>query len=560
MHPHSLHTLPHRLFTTLILATTSVALAQPGGDLQPADQPLNPLDDPRGRPFYAPEVDLRPAPVTAVEFAQEPLIISQFGLKVRIPLDWSTEQTTTDIHEAEVVQLDPDHRHEHQWLNIALDPLGGSSQRIITLSAPDRFMGIRIHTPAADDPSSPLDVLAQVLAQKVVDAAAASAGAPAEAYAVFEKDPALNLSDRAAYRFYMRIPRGVRETGLVLAYTLLDLPGAHFLVLEMVTPEENYLAARPAYETVVAAIEFMDPGDIDARRWPLLLASSRFISGRTPEHYQAAMTAVDGRMERLYVPAGNGADGDDQERGVRRIFCWRGMRGEIDPDKPRAAFGEVEQEVGYIVMVAGRYFDRAEDPQTGEMELTIADFSRRYWMSDDRQREAWVNEMLIQTPLYHRPVPFTEVGARDGNALSVWTKPAGEAERVTKPVFESQGYISQVEYYLFADMLAAAGIQTDFGYYAWQTGASTCRFIHDAVLPEADGLAWTILRTIGDGEEVHTFAFDAENRWRGTLTEAGPLLIRAEPTDADRIVQLWEAKGLPTENLRDPGDRRPDRP
>lgn len=537
------------LFALFGSCLNAPAHAQPGEDLRPVDGSF------RTQPErQAAQPELLPAAVTTVEFAPEPLYVSEYGLKFRVPIDWTTQRVQQRAAAARTI--DPEFtRQDHlelKWTYLAAD-----ESNVTELAAPDNSMVIRIQTPRPAEGEPTLDVLAQSLGQKIVDSVSARNGAPAEAYVIFDKDPNLAISGRPAYRFYMRVPRGTDEpTGLVLAYTLIDLPGPHFLVLELVTPEENYLAARPVYETVVAATEFLDPRAADAQRWPLMLAASRFIAQASTADYQNAMTRVDGRMERLYAPGGTGADADDREVGVRRILCWPGRRGEIDPDKPASAFNESEQEEGYIVFVGGRYFDSAEDPVTHERRRVIADFAATYWMSTDRQREAWLKRMLIQTPLYPRPVPFTEMGARSGESLTVWTKAPGEPEVSVHPVFEGQGYLSQVEFLLFADMLAAAGIPTDFGYYAWQTDAATCRFIHDSVIPESSGPGWTIQRSFGDAVETHDIAFDGELRWRGTRREIGEAVVNCEPTDADRLTALWNAKGLPMTEIRDPGPAR----
>lgn len=549
-------TLP-ALLTASFLCTS--AAAQPEGDLRPVPQPRdnrvrNPIDDrPAGQPA---QPNLLPAPTSALEFSEDHLYLSEHGLRLPIPLGWIVERSKFTAVPADVQRGDRRGGERPFHFDVLFDPLSAEEITTYTLFPPDSLMVFRLHTPSSLDESAALDILAQGSAQKVIDAAAAGTGAPPEAYAIFERDSALVVAGRDAYRFYMRVPRRVSETGLVIAHTLIDLAGPNFLVLEMICPEENYLAARPHYETLVAALEFLDPAEEAARRWPLMLAASRLIATRTPEHYQAAMTSVDGRMERLYNPAGNGDDADDRERGVRRVLCWTGPRGEIDPEKPRDAYAEIEKEEGYIVFVGGRYFDSAEDPITGERRRVIADYAATYWMSYDRQREGWLNRMVIQTPLFPRPATFSEVGARDGADLTVWTRAPGEPETVVRPVFEEQGYLSQVEFFLFADMLAQAGFPTEFGYYTWQTGASTCRFIHDSVQPESEGLGWTIERSFGDDAETHHLSFDGELRWRGTLREVGHSLTRGEPTDYDRISALWRAKNLPMTEIRDPGPRR----
>lgn len=521
----------------------------PPGDLEPAA----PADDSRRAPNGTPPSPaLAPTPTTAIEFSPDPLYISQHGLRFRIPMGWTSQRRRSEASSAYI--LDPELSRDDR-LHLIWTPLATEEVSSTELLPPDNAFAIRIQTPEAADATTPLDVLAHTLAQRATDSAAAFAGASAEAYAIFEKQPDLVVSGRPAYRFYMRIPRRSHETGLVLGYTLFDLPGPAFLILELTTPEENYQPARAAYETVAAAAEFLDPAAMDAQRQRLMLTASRFIASRTPEDIQAAMARVDGRMERLYAPGGTGADRDDRERGVRRIFSWTGQRGEIDPDKAREAYNEVEKEEGYIVFVGGRYFDTAEDPTDGTQRRITADFSATYWMSKDRQREAWLYRMQIQTPFHRRPDLYTEVGARDGDGLTVWTK-SGGTDRTIRPIFETQGYLSQVEFHLFADLLAAGGIPTDFGYYVWQTSAETCRFIHDAALPESDGLGWTIHRVFGDNTETHYITFDGELRWRGTLREVGQSLTRCQPTDLDRLTALWRAKNLPMEALRDPGPRR----
>lgn len=491
-----------------------------------------------------------------VEFSDDPVLLSDVGLRLNVPVEWEVSQTRTTVTPGQVRTLPGRTNPRHRYLDVEFSPIRAESVRIVTLTPPDGALAMHIHTPRVQEEATSLDVLAQALAQRVVDRAAAASGASAEAYAIFEKEPDLVISGRPAFRFYMRTPRRNIETGLVLAYTLLDLPGPEFLVLELATPEEQYLVARPLYETVTAAIEFIDPGSIDDQRRALMLAASRLVAGLSQEDYLSALARADGRMERLYVPGGTGADRDDQERGVRRVFCWSGVRGEIDPDKPRSAYQEADLEEGYLVFVGGRYFESTEHPTSGEPGLIIADLSATYWMSHDRQREAWLSRMRVQTPFHRRHDLLTEIGAREGEALTVWINTTGRGDRTVRPVIDSVGYISQVETFLFADLLAAAQIPADFGYYAWQSAAETCRFIHDSVIPQSGGLGWTIRRVFGDYSEVHHITFDGELRWIGTRREIGHGVTRGQPTDRDRLAALWRTKRLPLDEPTPPSTTR----
>ncbi|MEZ6233321.1 MAG: hypothetical protein R3B68_03945 [Phycisphaerales bacterium] len=527
-----------------------------------AAQDLEPVVVPPSPAPAAPEQPVspanRPASLTAIEFDPEPLVLSQHGIQIAVPAGWSTQRVTTEATPGREFDPEADPRRARdlrdltRWTELAAQDIS-----LIELAPGDSRVTIRIQTPRVGDETGPtsLDVLAQSVAQQIVDAAAARSGASVEAYAVFEKHPDLRIAGRPAYRFYIRLPRRHFETGLVLGYTLLDLPGPEFLVLEMTTPEENFvdLDSRAVYETVCATLEFLDPATINAQRRQWMLAGSAFMGGRTREQVQAAMARIDGRLERLYEPAPGGGAADERERGVRRTNCWIGQRGEIDPSKPVEAFADIEREEGYIVELTGRYLNEMED-ESGRSRRISADFRARYWVSFDRQTEAWLKWMLIDTPLSRRgPVEFREVGARDGDSLTVWTRAPGEGDRVVRPVFEAGGYMSQAEFYLFADLAAGGEMPwADFGYYVWQTGAETCRFVHDTVVPEGDGLGCAIRRVVGDNAENHDIAFNGALDWTGTVIRVGVEETHIAPTTFERLRSLWDTKGIPMGALRGP--------
>ncbi|MCA9287753.1 MAG: hypothetical protein KDA05_04160, partial [Phycisphaerales bacterium] len=347
--------MPARHPLILVTIVAAIAACVPGlagaQDLEPVVVPAPPAPSP-------PEPDgtpgTRPASLTAIEFAPEPLVLSRHGIQISVPAGWTTQRVTTAATPGR--EFDPDAdprgsrdlRDQTRWTELAAQDIS-----LIELLPPDGRVAIRIQTPTIADEQGPasLDVLAQSIAQQIVDAAATRSGASVEAYAVFEKHPDLRIAGRPAYRFYIRLPRRHFETGLVLGYTLLDLAGPEFLVLEMTTPEENFvdLDSRAVYETVCATLVFLDPTAINTQRRQWMLAGSAFMGGRTREQVQAAMARVDGRLERLYTPSPGGGASDERERGVRRTNCWIGQRGEIDPEKPPEAYADIEREEGYIV-------------------------------------------------------------------------------------------------------------------------------------------------------------------------------------------------------------------
>ncbi|MFG0283262.1 MAG: hypothetical protein ACF8R7_02475, partial [Phycisphaerales bacterium JB039] len=259
-----------------------------------------------------------------------------------------------------------------------------------------------------------------------------------------------------------------------------------------------------------------------------------FLAGLSEEDYQVAIERLDGRLERLYIPAETGADADATELGYRRFRARIGKRGEIDPGAARRTWGPVENEQGYIVQLDFRLL------QPGQ---TIIDVSGSYFMSLDRQREAWELKTALK-PLQAAHQLYIERGVREeGGQMTVTVTPPGGAAKFHQPELPEEGYVSQLETLLLPTLLTLRPISAEYGFYAYASQSNTVRFRSaDLQRIEQGPARWALVTRKSEDAPPETSLF----------TEAGEVLRINLPEDRiwepiapDRLQALWKQKNLP---------------
>ncbi len=341
----------------------------------------------------------------------------------------------------------------------------------------------------------------------------------------------ISINAQDAARFYVRIPKpdGRAE---VRGYTVFRPEPGRFVLFELFTTPEKLDAARVSYETMVSSARFTGAGEIDLKRGAMVRAGAEVIGSLSAEDYREVFGSYGQHWERLYRPSRTGDEADDDEFGYRRIRAWVGRRGELEPDKSEDKWSEAEREPGYLLRVDARLLENG----------MIVDSRGLYFLSIDREREAWTLRMALRRE-GAKPSEWRETGARDKNSMVVRIEQDGAAPRVVRPLMQGEGYVSMVETQLLPQLLVRASVPADFAFYAYMSQAETISLRTDSVkMPGGrDGRVEIVTRPREDGpSQTATYAPD------GSLVRIDRPDGRVwEQTDHKRLIALWRSKGLP---------------
>lgn len=442
---------------------------------------------------------------TAVELAEEPLRLPSAGLIMRLPVG-----TETTISEA------------------------GSVVRA-SCSPPDQSWLLRVETRYSRNRELTATEVAESVLQDVKKRYGRGRDAleSTEARVLLEEE--VEIGDvGAGGRFYVSLPSTGSRTRQMQLYTVFSpRPGA-FVSFDMLCLEPDYEEARKAYEVTVATAEFTDPALVSAARHAAIEAGATFLAGLREQDYLDAIEKVDGRLERLYIPAETGADADATELGYRRFRARVGKRGEIDQGATRRAWGPVENEEGYIVQLDFRLLQPRE---------TIIDVSGVYFLSLDRQREAW--ELRTAVKPHQAPHQlYVERGVReDGDQMTVTVSPHGGSTTFHQPELPPEGYLSQLETLLLPTLLTLRPVSAEYGFYAYTSQSTSVRYREAELAAIEEGPArWAISSRKSEDAEAETSLF----------SESGQILrINLpdnhiwEPVSPEKLKSLWRQKNLP---------------
>lgn len=456
-----------------------------------------------GGPLAAPA-----AGQNAIELSEEPLRLPSAGLTMRLPV--GAESTISEA---------------------------GSVVRA-TCAPPDQSWLLRVETRYSrnHELTAPevADSVLQELKARFGRRGASGEVISTETKVLLEEEVQTNDTAGVGGRFYVSLPSTGRGGRQMQLYTVFSpRPGA-FVSFDMVCMESQFEGAREAYEVSVATAEFTDPALVSAARHAAIEAGATFLSGLRQQDYVEAIERVDGRLERLYVPSETGADADATEMGYRRFRARLGKRGEIDQGAARREWGSVENEEGYIVQLDFRLLQPQE---------TVIDVSGVYFLSLDRQREAWE----LRTAVKPKQAPhqlFVERGVReDGDEMTVTVTPHGGSAKFHQPQLPPEGYLSQLEALLLPTLLTLRPVSAEYGFYAYASQTTSVRYREAEVSAVEEGPArWAISSRKSEDARAETSLF----------SESGDLLrINLpenhiwEPVSPEKLKRLWRQKGLP---------------
>lgn len=444
-----------------------------------------------------------------VVLSGEPYRLDSVGLSVLLPVGASAQATR--IGEQATVQISP------------APPDSGWLLTIQTPQSKDLEMTV---TEVADT------VVAQLLGAygvtdkdvtKVVETGAK----------VLHRDQGLTVNGHAAERFYVEVPAAGDQPALVRGYTVFRVAPGRFCAFDLITPKTEFPRSRAIYETTIATATFVDPADLASSRGAVVKAGVAALSGLTSADYEAVIAGQKERWYRYFRPAPTGSDADAQEIAYKRVRAWRGQQGELDPDRPKSRWTAADRQEGYLFRIDARYIAQGQ----------IVDSVGIYFLSADRDSEAWSLKMAVRGVNGSTVETTTETGARSGTSMTISTGGTGRPGEVTRPVVPREGYISQLESFILPQLLIRAGATADYGFYAYQSAQGNVRIRRDSLSRPAGGSATWQMTSKSDEDRPPQVSF---------YNEAGDLIRTKlpdgsvwEPVELDRLVGLWKSKGMP---------------
>jgi hypothetical protein len=243
------------------------------------------------------------------------------------------------------------------------------------------------------------------------------------------------------------------------------------------------------------------------------------------------------RFDRFYTPGPDGSDREANELGYRRTRFALGTRADLKGSDERGRVSREDRQKGYLVFQEARILDR-----DGDM---IIDIAASFFMTPDRQHEAWSIRQAVKPWRRKGPTSSSvESGIRERDDLTIARSENGKPFTTLQPAIEGAGYISRAETYLLPYLLMEKGEAGKYRCYAFNQQADRVTLREDILAADpAHAGAWQYISRSGAEHPAQTAYYTA----KGELVRAelpGDQLW--EPITLNRLVELWNAKGLPT--------------
>lgn len=347
---------------------------------------------------------------------------------------------------------------------------------------------------------------------------------------VLDHDKQLEINGRVGQRFYIRIPGTNGKPDTVRGMTIFKSQPQRFAILDLTTLYRDFDKCRVIYETSVGTMDLGNPTDQDVRRAAAVRRMLDFLALRSVEDYQAAMTGKNDRWERLYLPAPSGDDMDATEYGYRRISSWGGFKGELT-EKSRNKWNDDDRTLGYFVQI---------DAMAIEEDMRV-DTRATFYVAEDGSEESWTIKMSLRQGTASSTSTIT--GARSRKNLVVLTDSSEGGPVKTNPLIQGDGYISQAQSYLISNMLARSAEPGEYAGYAYNSAASAITLRWDVVEKPQDTPDLVRVTTKVSSDTPPTVSiYNAEGDLIRVRLSNGRIW---EPIELDRLINLWQKKGLP---------------
>jgi hypothetical protein len=297
---------------------------------------------------------------------------------------------------------------------------------------------------------------------------------------------------------------------------------------------------KPLYETMIGTVAFSDPTLANTSRGAAVQSGVDFIANLTAADYERAIAANKDQFYRVYLPKAGGSDADATEVGYKRVRAWSGMRGQIDPQANPATFTSNDRQAGYLVRIDSRLLQPAENV------TVVADTIATYFMTPDRQEEAWLIQLVMRDPRQRKPMISREIGGRSGKSMSI-SDTGASGDTIWKPLVPDVGYTNLVESVLLPKLLIGARSTGEHGFYTYRSERADSNKIalrRDTVAEVADRAgAWQITTRMSEDAPVNTGLYNERGELvQGTFGADGTVQA---PITLQRLADLWKSKGLP---------------
>lgn len=347
---------------------------------------------------------------------------------------------------------------------------------------------------------------------------------------ILDHDKNLEINSHRGQRFYVRIPGTNNKPDTVRGMTIFPNGPQKFVIFDLTTLYRDFDKCRSIYETSVGTMDMGNPSDKDARRSAAVRRMLDFMALRSIENYQQAMTGKKDRWERLYHPAPSGDDMDATEYGYRRIRSWGGFKGELT-EKPRNKWTEDDRTLGYFVQI---------DAMAIEDYLRV-DTRATFYMSEDASEESWTIKMSLRQDTESSNSTIT--GARSRNNLVILTDSSEAGPIKTTPLIQGEGYISQAMSYLVSNLLAQHAQPGEFASYVYNSSSGAITLRWDVVEHPKETPDLILVTTKVSSDTPPTVSlYNTEGELLRVRLSNGRLW---EPIELDRLISLWQKKGLP---------------
>lgn len=445
-----------------------------------------------------------------VEFEQDTHKIPSLGLALHIPLGAIVESTR--VAERATTRISPESR---DWL-IDIQPIEESDRELTVAALADR------------------------IADRMIESARpGGAGREELTPRIFLREKQVRLPNTTAERFYIIVPQRQGED-LIRGMTLIQLSPTRYAALSIFSRASDFAQARLTYEALVSSIVIEDPETADVSRAAAVRLGMSVLARLDDDDYRQIIADNPERWERFFRPSSTGSNGDAAELGYRRITAWQGKRGDVNYGRPRRHTAADDQP-GILLRFESRLVEttRLDGVFTGEP--VILDTVATYFMSFDGEEESWLLRVARREGA--QTAEWEELGARTGTSMNVRTSGVGRTPSIIKPIFESEGYISQVQSFLLPLLLVRAGIEGDFGFYAYRSADSKVVLRRDVLeRPSSNPELWLLRSRLTEDSPEQQWLFDPDGSLIRSTLQDGRIW---EPTTLDRLASLWRSKGLP---------------
>lgn len=342
-----------------------------------------------------------------------------------------------------------------------------------------------------------------------------------------------------AQRVYMDIPANPDVPAW--GYTVFNIGPGQFVIAQLESPQAEFPDSRLTYETIVASIEFRDPAELSAERAAPLFAGHELLELISTADLTELVEQAEDRFFRVYKPAVSGSRSDATEVAWQHVSIRTGQLGELDPRRPRSRWSQEEREYGFIVQVDAR----------AALEGSIIDSQGVFWLSRDRQNERWSVRNEVKSPRNETLESQAQTIVRHGKRLKVMTESRGREDRYVEYTLPERGYISKVESYLLAHIVAAKDVPGAYAFYNYDLSLGKVTLRYESFEKTVPAGAWKQSTRVTENAAPISTVLDREGAIVRQEQLGGQVMV---PSTREEIRRLWPAT-MQTPTSRQRGTR-----